>query len=85
MKRKCRIATREVNKWKACLTIDGSKQQYGLHYDQKYSPVVTWAATCFFLIQSVLHNRYSQQLDFVLAHTQAPVEHELYIPCLIFV
>jgi hypothetical protein len=70
---------REVYKWKACLTIDGSKQQYGLHYGQTYSPVVTWATTCFFFIQSVLHNWYSWQLVFVLAYAQAPVEHELYM------
>ena len=79
MKRKQRITTREVYKWKACLTIDGSKQQYGLHYDQTYSPVVMWATTRFFLIQSVLHGWYSRQLDFFMAYTQAPVERELYM------
>jgi len=79
MKRKRRITTREVYKWKARLTIDGSKQKYGLHYDQTYSPVVTWPTTRFFLIQSVLHNWYSKQLDFLLAYTQAPVERELYM------
>jgi hypothetical protein len=79
MKRKRRITIREVYKWKARLTIDGSKQQYGLHYDQTYSPVVTWATTCFFLIQSVLHGWYSKQLDFFMAYTQAPVERELYM------
>jgi hypothetical protein len=79
MKRKRRITTREVYKWKARLTIDGSKQRYGLHYDQTYSPVVTWATTRFFLIQSVLHNWHSRQLDFLMAYTQAPVERELYM------
>jgi len=77
MKRKRCITTREVYKWKAHLTIDGSKQCYGLHYDKTYSPVVTWATTRFFLIQSVLHSRYSHQLDFLLAYTHAPMEHEL--------
>jgi hypothetical protein len=51
MKRKRRISTREVYKWKARLTVDGSKQKYGVHYDETYSPVVTWATTRFFLIQ----------------------------------
>jgi hypothetical protein len=77
MKHKRRIITREVYQWKAHLTIDGSKQQYGLHYDQTYSPVVTWATTCFFLIHSILHSWYSHQLDFLLAYMQAPVEREL--------
>ncbi len=34
MKRKRRISTREVYKWKARLTVDGSKQKYGIHYDE---------------------------------------------------
>jgi hypothetical protein len=79
MKRKRRISTREIYKWKARLTIDGSKQKYGLHYNETYSPVVTWATTCFFLIQSILHRWHSRQLDFILAYTQAPVERELYM------
>jgi hypothetical protein len=79
MKRKRRIDTREVYKWKARLTIDGSKQRYGVHYDDTYSPVVTWAATRFFLTQSILHGWYSRQLDFLLAYTQADVERELYM------
>jgi hypothetical protein len=32
MKRKRRIATREVYKWKARLNIDGSKQEEGVNY-----------------------------------------------------
>jgi hypothetical protein len=79
MKQKRRISTREVYKWKARLTIDGSKQKYGLHYNEMYSPVVTWATTRFFLIQSIIHGWYSCQLDFIVAYTQAPVERELYM------
>jgi hypothetical protein len=79
MKRKRCITTREVYKWKVRLTIDGSKQRYGLHYDKMYSPVVTWATTHFFLTQSVLHGWHSRQLDFLMAYTQAPLERELYM------
>ncbi len=45
MKRKRRIVTREIYKWKAHITVDGSKQKYGVHYVETYSPVVTWATT----------------------------------------
>jgi len=79
MKRKRRISTREVYKWKARLTVDGSKQQYGKHYDETYSTVVQWSSTRFFLIQALLNNWYTRQIDFVLAYTQAPVERELYM------
>jgi hypothetical protein len=79
MKCKRRIETREVYKWKARITVDGSKQRYKLHYDETYSPVVTWAATRFFLIQSILHSWYTRQLDFLLAYPQADIERELYM------
>ena len=42
MRRKRRIATQEVYKWKARLNLHGGKQEYGLNYWETYSPVVTW-------------------------------------------
>jgi hypothetical protein len=59
--------------------VDGSKQKYGIHYDETYSPVVQWSSTRFFLIQALLNNWYTHQIDFVLAYAQAPVERELYM------
>ncbi len=44
MKRKCRIQTREVYKWKACLNIDGSCQLKGRDYWDTYAPVATWGS-----------------------------------------
>jgi hypothetical protein len=79
MKRKRRIATREVYKWKARINIDGSKQVYGVHYNETYSPVVAWPMTRFFLTQSLLNNWTTKQIDFVLAFPQAPVERDLYM------
>ncbi len=79
MKRKRRISTREIYKWKARLNVDGSKQIRGLHYDQTYSPVVAWPATRFFLIQSLLNDWHTKQLDYVMEFPQANVERELYM------
>ncbi len=79
MKRKRRITTREVYKWKTRLTIDGSKQKYGLLYKETYAPVVTWASTKFFLIVSILHGWHSMQLDFLLVYPQVDTERELYM------
>jgi hypothetical protein len=59
--------------------IDGSKQIYGKHSDETYSPVVTWPATSFFLVQALINKWYTKQIDFVLAYTQAPIERELYM------
>jgi hypothetical protein len=79
LKRERCISTRKIYKWKACINIDGSKQVYGQHYDQTYSPVVAWPTTRFFLTQSLLNNWKTKQIDFVLAFPQAPVERDLYM------
>jgi hypothetical protein len=54
--------------------VDGSKQKYGIHYDETYSPVVQWSSTRFFLILALLNNWYTHQIDFVLAYAQAHME-----------
>lgn len=66
-------------KWKVRINVDGSKQVYGVHYEETYPPVVAWATTRFFLLQSLLNNWHTRQLDFAMAFPQAPVERELYI------
>jgi hypothetical protein len=51
----------------------------GVHHNHTYSPVVAWQTTRFFLLQSLLNNWKTEQLDFELAFPQAPVERELYM------
>lgn len=79
MKRKRRIATREIYKWKARLNIDGSKQEEGVNYWETFSPVASWAAIRMVLITTLIHRWTTKQIDFVLAYTQADVECELYM------
>jgi hypothetical protein len=79
MKRKHRIDTREVYKWKACLNIHGGKQEYGIHYWETYAPVVQWTSIRMCPILSILQNWHTGQLDFVLAYPQADVETEQYM------
>ena len=79
MKRKRRLTTREVYKWKARLTIHGGKQQHGVNYWDTYSPVVCGSTIRLFLILALIHGWHTRQLDFVLAYPQAPVECDLYM------
>ena len=79
MRRKRRLATREIYKWKARLTIHGGKQEYGVNYWETYSPVVRWSTIRLFLILASIHGWHTRQLDFVLAYPQAPVECDLYM------
>jgi hypothetical protein len=79
MKRKRRIATREVYKWKARLNIHGGKQEKGINYWETYSPMVTWNSIRTFLILAILNNWHTRQIDFVLAYPQADVECDMYM------
>jgi len=79
MKRKRRIATGEIYRWKSRLTVDGSKQRYGVDYDETYSPVISWPAARFFLIVSLMQGWHARQLDFLLAYPQADVDRDMYI------
>ena len=79
MKRKRRIATNEIYKWKARLNVGGHKQEKGVHYDETYSPVVAWFAIRFFLTLAIINGWHSRQLDFVLAYPQADIEKVLYM------
>ena len=79
MRRKRRIKTQEVYKWKARLNVHGGQQEHGVHYWDTYTPVVTWQTVRFFLILSILLGWQSRQLDFVMAYPQAPAEMPLYM------
>ena len=49
MRRKRRITTGEVYKWKARLNIHGGKQEYGVNYWETYAPVVSWTTIRLYL------------------------------------
>lgn len=77
MKRKRRIATQEIYKWKARLNIDGSRQIYGVNYWETYAPVARWTTIRVALAIIVANKLKVRQIDFVLAYTQAEAETEL--------
>jgi hypothetical protein len=79
MKRKRRIATREIYKWKARLNSDGSKQEEGVNFWETFAPVASWSTIRIVLIQCLINGWDSRQINFVLAYTQALVECELYM------
>ena len=79
MKRKRRVKTREIYKWKARLNLDGSKQMEGRDYDQTYAPVATWESIRLLLAMNLRNKWKTCQIDYVLAFPQAPVEQECYM------
>jgi len=79
MKRKRRVGTGEVYKWKARLCIDGSSQEKGVNYWETYSPVVGWETIRSLLTLAIINKWTTRQIDFVLAFPQAEVECPMYM------
>jgi hypothetical protein len=81
MKRKRKPSTGEMSKYKVRMNVDGSKMVKGLHYEETYAPAVQWATIRFFMTMTMamLNEWHTRQLDFVLAHTQADIERDLYM------
>ena len=79
MRRKRRIATGEIYKWKARINVHGGQQIKGVHYEETYSPVVGWASIRTALLFSQTNNWHTRQIDFVLAFPQADVGCEMYM------
>jgi hypothetical protein len=45
----------------------------GLHYEDTYSPVVSWQNIRLFLILAAINSWHTTQIDFVMAYTQADI------------
>ena len=79
MRRKRRILTGEIYKYKARLNVHGGKQVHGENYWETHSPVVTWTSIRIGLILSLIHGWFAYQVDFVSAFPQADVECVMYL------
>jgi histone deacetylase 1/2 len=79
MKRKRRITTNEVYKWKARLNVHGGKQVKNVHYWETYSPVVKWSSIRLFLMIAAIKKWHTRQIDFVLAYPHADIETDMYM------
>jgi hypothetical protein len=77
MRRKRRIDTGEIYKWKARLNIDGSKQIKGINYWDTYAPVASWSIIRLLLILVLTKQWKTRQIDYVQAYTQADAETDL--------
>ena len=51
----------------------------GIHYQETYSPVVSWQNIRLFLILAALNNWHTTQIDFVMAYTQAILNKPVYM------
>ena len=79
MRRKRRIESQEIYKWKARLNVHGGQQVHGINYWDTYTPVVAWPIIRFFFILAIIQGWKTRQLDFIMAFPQAPIQTPLYM------
>jgi hypothetical protein len=79
VKRKRRILTRAIYKWKARLNCHGGKEEHRINFWETYSPVVNWYSIQLFLIISIMKGWETRQIDFVLVFPQADIEYDIYM------
>jgi hypothetical protein len=79
MRRKRRLATGLVYKWKARLNVHGGQQEFGVNFWETYAPVISWNTIRMYLILAILNKRITRQIDWVLAYPQADIECDLYM------
>ena len=77
--RKRDIQTREIKKYKVRLAFDGSRMREGEDYDKTYAPVASWTSIRLLLTFVVAFGWHTQQVDYVAAYTQAPIDHDMYM------
>jgi hypothetical protein len=74
MRRKRKVATGVIYRWKARLNIDGSKQMFGIDYWMTYAPVASWPSIRLVLIIAIIERWATLQPDYVMAFPQSDVE-----------
>ena len=79
MRRKRKIKTNEVYKWKSRLNVGGHRQKQGENYWDTDSPTLSWPTIRFFLIISLIRGWTTRQLDFIQAYPQADAECEMFM------
>ena len=73
------ILAREIKKYKACLAFDGSKMREGEDYDKTYASVASWMSIRLLLTFVAAFGWQTQQVDYVAAYTQAPIDRDMYM------
>ena len=73
------ILTHKIKKYKARLTFDGSRMREGEDYDKTYAPVVSWMSIRLLLTFVVAFGWHTQQVDYVAAYTQVPIDRDMYM------
>ena len=56
---------KETLKHKASLMVHGGQQEHGVHYWEKYAPVVNLFSVRLLLAQTIMHKWHTRQVDYL--------------------
>ncbi len=79
VRRKRNLTTGKITKHKARLNLHQGKQEFGMTYYDRYAPVVTWFTIQLLMVFGILFSWALQQVNFVMAYPQAPIEMDMYM------
>ena len=69
----------QITKYKARFCSHGGQTVKGIHYEETFSPVVSWSTVRLMLTLSEVYGWHARQIDFVLAFPQADVKTDIYM------
>ncbi len=73
------LTTNMTTKHKARLNLHGGKQVCSMNYYETYMPIVTWFTIGLMTVFGILFQWSLQQVDFIMAYPQAPIEMDIYM------
>jgi hypothetical protein len=68
-----------ITKYKARLCAHGGQTEKGIHYEESYSPVVSWPTVRLMLTLAHVFDWKTRQIDFVLAYPQADIKTDVFM------
>jgi hypothetical protein len=68
-----------LNKYKAHICVNDSRQIQGIYYTESFVSVVQWITICMVNTLARMHNLKSKQTDFTRAFPQAKLKEDIYL------
>jgi hypothetical protein len=68
-----------INKYKAPLCVNGSRQIQCIDNTEPFTPMVQWSTLCTVNMIAAMHNLKGKQIDFTQALPQAKLKEDIYL------
>jgi len=68
-----------LSKYKSCICVNDSKQQFGIDYWNTYAPIMQWSTICLMFIMLTILDLASHQINYTQAFPQANLDDLVYM------